>query len=90
MSAGLDIEHRCAGHGAVSLPRVALGCGNFGGIGSASELFGQGLDRDGAFAIMDAAWQAGIDHFDTADAYGGGASETMVGEWMATRGCRPT
>jgi aryl-alcohol dehydrogenase-like predicted oxidoreductase len=69
---------------------VALGCGNFGGVGSAPELFGQGLDRDGAFAIMDAAWEAGIDHFDTADAYGGGASETMVGEWMAARGCRPT
>lgn len=89
MSASLDIERRVVGDGVVTIPRVALGCGNFGGIGSAPELFGEGLDRDGAFAVMDAAWEAGIEHFDTADAYGGGASETMVGEWMASRGCRP-
>ena len=45
--------------------RIALGCGNFGGIGSVPELFGQGLTDDQAFALMDAAWDAGIDHFDT-------------------------
>jgi aryl-alcohol dehydrogenase-like predicted oxidoreductase len=70
--------------------RVALGCGNFGGVGSAPELFGQGLSEDEAFALMDAAWEQGIDHFDTADAYGGGRSERMIGSWMQTRGVRPT
>jgi aryl-alcohol dehydrogenase-like predicted oxidoreductase len=89
MTAGLDIERRPLPGGELTVPRIALGCGNFGGIGSAPELFGKGLDRDGAFAVMDAAWEAGIDHFDTADAYGGGASETMVGEWIAARGVRP-
>jgi aryl-alcohol dehydrogenase-like predicted oxidoreductase len=74
----------------VTVPRVALGCGNFGGIGSAPELFGQGLTRDEAFALMDAAFEAGIDHFDTADAYGGGRSERAIGEWMRLRGVRPT
>ena len=64
------------------MPRIALGCGNFGGIGSAPEFFGQGLDERQAFAVMDAAWELGIDHFDTADAYGGGRSETMIGAWM--------
>ncbi len=39
---------------------------------------------------MDAAWEQGIDHFDTADAYGGGRSERMIGSWMQTRGVRPT
>jgi aryl-alcohol dehydrogenase-like predicted oxidoreductase len=39
---------------------------------------------------MDAAWQLGITHFDTADAYGGGRSETAVGAWMRSRGVRPT
>ncbi len=34
---------------------------------------------------MDAAWAAGITWFDTADAYGGGRSETYVGEWIRTR-----
>jgi aryl-alcohol dehydrogenase-like predicted oxidoreductase len=31
----------------------------------------------------------GINHFDTADAYGGGRSETMIGNWMRSRGHRP-
>jgi len=34
---------------------------------------------------MDAAWDAGITWFDTADAYGGGRSETYVGEWIRAR-----
>jgi len=71
------------------LARIALGCGNFGGVGSAPEFFGQGLSQDQAFAVMDAAWQAGITHFDTADAYGGGRSEAAIGRWIATRGARP-
>ena len=74
MSATLPIERRPLGRSALTVPRVALGCGNFGGVGSAPELFGQGLREDEAFALMDAAWELGIDHFDTADAYGGGRS----------------
>ena len=73
----------------LTVPRIALGCGNFGGIGSAPELFGRGLTEDEAFALMDAAWAAGIDWFDTADAYGGGRSERAIGRWMAVRGVRP-
>ena len=38
---------------------------------------------------MDAAWEQGITAFDTADAYGGGASETVIGKWIASRGHRP-
>jgi len=70
--------------------RVALGCGNFGGIGSAPEFFGGGLTDDQAFELMDAAWAVGITHFDTADAYGGGRSERAIGRWIASRGVRPT
>jgi aryl-alcohol dehydrogenase-like predicted oxidoreductase len=64
---------------------ISLGCGNFGGIGSAPEFFGQGIAEDEAFAIMDRAWGAGIRWFDTADAYGGGASEQWIGRWLADR-----
>jgi aryl-alcohol dehydrogenase-like predicted oxidoreductase len=35
---------------------------------------------------MDAAWELGIRTFDTADAYGGGRSETWIGEWLAAKG----
>ena len=66
-------------------PRLILGCGNFGGIGSAPAFFGQGETLEQAFDLMDAAWAAGITWFDTADAYGGGRSETYVGEWIRTR-----
>ena len=64
---------------------MILGCGNFGGIGSAPANFGQGETKEQAFELMDAAWKAGITWFDTADAYGGGRSETYVGEWVRSR-----
>jgi aryl-alcohol dehydrogenase-like predicted oxidoreductase len=66
-------------------PRLILGCGNFGGIGSAPAFFGQGETKEQAFDLMDAAWENGITWFDTADAYGGGRSETYVGEWIRSR-----
>jgi aryl-alcohol dehydrogenase-like predicted oxidoreductase len=86
----LHIEHRELRDSGVRVARIALGCGNFGGVGSAPAFFGQGLSGDEALALMDAAWERGIDHFDTADAYGGGRSETAIGTWIASRGVRPT
>jgi aryl-alcohol dehydrogenase-like predicted oxidoreductase len=82
------MQRRQLGAG-VEVSRIILGCGNFGGIGSAPELFGQGESEEEAFRIMDAAWQLGITTFDTADAYGGGRSETAIGNWMRSRGQRP-
>ena len=80
---------KAGGRPGLTVSRIALGCGNFGGIGSAPEFFGQGLTEDQAFGLMDAAYQAGIDWFDTADAYGGGRSERAIGRWIASRGVRP-
>ena len=57
---------------AVSVPRTAL--------------FGAGETEGEAHAIMDAAWEAGITTFDTADAYGGGRSESFIGSWLRTKG----
>jgi aryl-alcohol dehydrogenase-like predicted oxidoreductase len=67
---------------------LGLGCGNFGGIGSAPELFGRGEDEAAAFALMDAAHGHGITLFDTANSYGGGRSETWIGRWLASRRVR--
>jgi len=78
-----------AGTGGPEMPPVALGCGNFGGVGSAPEFFGGGLTDDQARELMDAAWELGITHFDTADAYGGGRSERVIGQWIASRGVVP-
>jgi aryl-alcohol dehydrogenase-like predicted oxidoreductase len=67
---------------------LALGCGNFGGIGSVPELFGHGEDEETAFALMDAAFANGITLFDTANSYGGGRSEQWIGKWLASRRVR--
>lgn len=79
------MEARELGRSGIAVTRVVLGCGNFGGVGSAPAFFGQGIARDEAFRIMDAAVELGIRAFDTADAYGGGRSETWIGEWLASR-----
>ena len=79
------MERRPLGETGLEVSRITLGCGNFGGIGSAPELFGQGESREEAFALMDAAWAAGINIFDTAASYGGGWSESWVGDWRSER-----
>ena len=73
----------------MTFSRLILGCGNFGGIGSAPEFFGQGEREDQAYELMDAAWELGIRSFDTADAYGGGRSETWIGRWRQRTGNNP-
>ena len=81
-----SMDYRSLGTTGLQVSRIALGCGNFGGIGSAPEFYGMGETDEEAFAIMDAAFEAGINVFDTADAYGGGRSETAIGKWLAKRG----
>ena len=80
------MQQRELGRSGISVTRVVLGCGNFGGVGSAPAFFGQGIPHDEAFRIMDTAWELGIRAFDTADAYGGMRSETWIGEWLASKG----
>jgi aryl-alcohol dehydrogenase-like predicted oxidoreductase len=80
------VEQRGLGRSGVAVTRIVLGCGNFGGIGSKPSLFGQGTTREEAFALLDAAWDLGVTTLDTADAYGGGRSETFIGEWLRTKG----
>jgi len=57
--------------------------------------FGLQCDEETSFAILDRAYEAGVDFFDTADVYplGGGLdhvgrTEEIVGRWMAARGLR--
>jgi aryl-alcohol dehydrogenase-like predicted oxidoreductase len=80
------MQYRRLGRTSLELSRIGLGCGNFGGIGSAPELFGSGESEEEAFELMDAAWAAGVNFFDTAASYGGGRSETWVGRWRRERG----
>ena len=80
------MEHRTLGRSGVEVSRIILGCGNFGGVGSSPALFGAGESEAEAHTLMDAAWEAGITTFDTADAYGGGRSESFIGSWLRGKG----
>jgi aryl-alcohol dehydrogenase-like predicted oxidoreductase len=80
------MEYRRLGSTGLKVPRIGLGCGNFGGIGSAPAFFGMGETEEQAFAIMDHAFDAGITLFDTANAYGGGRSESYIGRWLRRKG----
>lgn len=80
------MEYVLLGSTGLRVSRIGLGCGNFGGIGSAPEFFGKGESEQEAFAVMDVALEMGINFFDTADAYGGGRSEETIGRWLAQKG----
>lgn len=82
------MEYRLFGRTGMRVSVLGLGCGGFGGVGSVPELFGKGEDKATAFALMDYALEAGINYFDTADSYGGGVSETIIGAWLRERKVR--
>ena len=44
--------------------------------------FGDRIEDAQTFAVLDAAVEAGIDFFDTADVYAGGKAEEVMGRWM--------
>ncbi len=79
------MDYRSLGRTGLKISRLGLGCGNFGGIGSDPRFFGQGENETDAFRLMDRAFEMGVNFFDTADAYGGGASETFIGRWLKTK-----
>ena len=79
------MELRNLGRTDLRVSAFGLGCGNFGGIGSAPEFFGQGESEDEAFELLDRAVELGINYLDTANAYGGGRSEATIGRWLATK-----
>jgi aryl-alcohol dehydrogenase-like predicted oxidoreductase len=82
------MEYRQFGRTGMRVSVLGLGCGGFGGVGSAPELFGKGEDRQTAFSLMNFAFDAGINYFDTADSYGGGESERTIGAWLKERKVR--
>jgi 1-deoxyxylulose-5-phosphate synthase len=82
------MEYRRLGSTGLTISRIALGCGNFGGVGSAPEFYGMGEDESQAAVLMDRAFDAGVTLFDTADAYGGGRSEAFIGRWLREKGTR--
>lgn len=70
------MHHRTFGPTGFRASEVGLGCWQLGGSdwGDVSD--------DQALATLDAAVEAGVNFFDTADVYGLGRSETLVGKFL--------
>ncbi len=51
-------------------------------------VFGWTADEQQSFSVLDAYAAAGGNFVDTADVYSGGASERIIGRWLAARGNR--
>ncbi len=64
---------------------AVLGGGNFGGIGGARAFLERGMDEPSSFTAMDEAANLGLVLFDTAERYGGGESERLIGRWLRSR-----
>jgi len=78
----MTMQHTRLGRTALKVSRLCLGTMNFGPLTSEAD----------SFAIMDAARDAGVNFFDTANVYGWktgeGVTEQIVGRWLAQGGGR--
>ncbi|WP_436791121.1 aldo/keto reductase [Yinghuangia sp. YIM S10712] len=76
------MDYTTLGRTGLRVARLALGTMNFGALTGEAE----------SHAVMDAALDAGVNFFDTANVYGGiedkGLTETIVGSWFALGGDR--
>ncbi|MEO6530800.1 MAG: aldo/keto reductase [Specibacter sp.] len=70
------IEYRQVGRSGLTVSTVGLGCNNLGRSGTVTQT------QEGSDAVVHAALEAGITHFDVADVYGmtPGLSETILGK----------
>jgi 1-deoxyxylulose-5-phosphate synthase len=64
------------GHTGLEVSRICLGCMSFGDASKGREWV---LDESQSRPIIRAAWEAGINFFDTANVYSAGTSEEIVG-----------
>jgi len=72
------MKHRQLGADGPQVSAIGLGCMSFGGIFGPTTL-------DDSLRCLDAAWDHGITFLDTANIYGMGHCETVMGEWLSSR-----
>jgi aryl-alcohol dehydrogenase-like predicted oxidoreductase len=72
------MQYRILGHSRLSVSSIGMGC----------VTFGREIDKRSSLQILDHAFESGINLLDTAGAYGQGASEEVVGEWLKDRNLR--
>ena len=77
------MEYRRLGDCGVKVSPLCLGTMTFGEPDETAFMHQVGCDEPTSFAIMDAALDAGINFFDTADVYGNdGLTEKIIGRWL--------
>jgi aryl-alcohol dehydrogenase-like predicted oxidoreductase len=77
------MKNRTLGKSSLAVSEIGLGCWQFGGD------FGA-IEDERALATLAAATKAGVHFFDTADVYGGGHSEELIGRYVRQSGANPT
>jgi aryl-alcohol dehydrogenase-like predicted oxidoreductase len=70
-----ELERRPLGSSGIEVPVVGIGCNNFGGR----------IDEERSARVILAALDEGVAFFDTADIYGGGRSEEIIGRTLGAR-----
>jgi aryl-alcohol dehydrogenase-like predicted oxidoreductase len=70
------MKYRKLGNTGFRVSEVGLGCWQLGGD------WGNPLSEEKAMAILNAAEEEGVNLFDTADVYGGGRSEALIGRYL--------
>ncbi|HET6499835.1 MAG TPA: aldo/keto reductase [Amycolatopsis sp.] len=85
------MKYTYLGRSGLRVSRLCLGTAAFGSFSGGSKEYG-GVSEADSFQIMDAALDAGINFFDTANVYGGvgsrGRTEEIIGNWFAQGGDR--
>lgn len=78
------MEYRRLGQSGLTVPVLAFGTATFGG---GNEMFRKWGTTDVAEAerLIDICFDAGLDFFDTANAYSGGAAEEILGQALGSR-----
>ena len=72
------MRRRRLGAGGPEVSAVGIGAMSFAGV------YGAATEAE-THAVLDAALELGIDHVDTANVYGGGRSEAMIGSFLKGR-----
>lgn len=78
------MEFRTLGRSGFKVPVLSLGTGTFGGKGEFFKAWGA-TDVAGASRLVDICLDAGMNMFDSADAYSGGAAEEILGQAIKSR-----
>jgi aryl-alcohol dehydrogenase-like predicted oxidoreductase len=86
MTAGMN--YREIGRSGIRISEIGLGCWTIGGPGVSEDGYPNGWSAvDDAEAVRAIEWalDAGVNHFDTADVYGNGKAERLLGTALGSR-----